>query len=63
MEKLKKIFHKVADAGFEILLLYMFFTLFEIAIAFMFDEPKIFIPTLIICALLVFINRFKNWWR
>ncbi len=60
MEKLKEILCKAANIGFEILITYMLLVLFEIAVAFMFDEPKIFIPTLIICAVFVFINRFKK---
>lgn len=60
MEELKKKIHKKLDILSEIIFVYMLFVLFEISIAFMMDEPKIFVPTFIISAIIVFVGRFKK---
>lgn len=60
MEKLRDKMHKSMDILSEIILTYMLFVLFEISVAFMIDEPKIFVPTFIISAIIVFIGRFRK---
>ena len=60
MKKWKEKLRKVIDIFGEVVFLYMLFVLFEISAAFMLDEPKIFVPTFLICVVLIFIDRFRN---
>ena len=60
MRELRDKMLKRMDILSEIILTYMLFVLFEISVAFMIDEPKIFVPTFIISAIIVFIGRYKK---
>ena len=60
MRELRDKMLKRMDILSEIILTYMLFVLFEISVAFMIDEPKIFVPTFIISAIIVFIGRVKK---
>lgn len=60
MEELRNKMRINMDVLSEIILTYMLFVLFEISVAFMIDEPKIFVPTFIISAIIVFVGRFRK---
>lgn len=60
MGELRNKMRKSMDILSETIITYMLFVLFEISVAFMIDEPKIFVPTFIISAIIVFVGRFRK---
>ena len=60
MKELRNKIRKSMDILSEIIFTYMLFVLLEISVAFMMDKPKIFVPTFIISAIIVFVGRFRK---
>lgn len=60
MKELRNKIRKSMDILSEIIFTYMLFVLLEISVAFMMAKPKIFVPTFIISAIIVFVGRFRK---